>query len=92
MMRSQLRTSWVLAVIGALALVGACSLNTQPIPPGYDGNATSADAGTPPSSNLSGDSSDGSAKGDDAGTFTPDDAGDDASDGSVADAADSGDI
>jgi hypothetical protein len=91
-MGSQFRNAWVLAIIGAVALVGACGLNPQPIPPGETEDMAS-DAGTPTNAATGGggDGSDGSPKsGDDSGAVPPDDAGD-ASDGSFEDAADSGD-
>lgn len=96
MMRSRLRTGWFLAIIGALALMGACSLNTQPIPPGEtDGTSGGSDAstGTPTNAaNADSGGSDGAGKGDDAGgTFTSDDGGD-AGDASLEDASDSGDL
>ncbi len=92
-MGSQFRNAWVLAIIGAVALVGACGLNPQPIPPGETENGASDAGGTPTNAATGGggDSSDGSPKsGSDSGTVPSDDAGD-ASDGSVEDASDSGD-
>jgi hypothetical protein len=94
-MRSRLRTGWVLAIIGALALVAACSLNTQPIPPGEtDGTGYDAGVGTP-SNAATGDSGgeDGAGKGTDAGGFAGSDGGDagnetDASDDDASDAGD----
>ncbi len=91
MMAPRLRTGWVLAVIGAVALVGACGLNPQPIPPGDTDNGTEkgSDAGAPnAATGGGGDSSDAAG---DATTLNPEnDAGEDASDASE-DAADSGD-
>jgi len=89
MMGTRLRTGWVLAVIGALALTASCSLNPQPIPPGFtQGTGADQDASTP-TTGGGGDGSDGATKTDDGG-FISDDAGD-ASDGGDEDAADSGD-
>lgn len=90
-MGSRLRSGWVLAVIGAFALVGACSLNAQPIPPGVtDGTDQGNDASTP--SNTVGGGADGSGgDANDAQAFPPDDDGGDASDSGEQDAADSGD-
>jgi hypothetical protein len=90
-MGRRLRTGWILAVIGAVALVGACDLNPQPIPPGEtdNGGNESSDGGGTPTAATGGDGSDGASKGDDGGGFNADDAGD-ASDASE-DASDSGD-
>ena len=89
MMGSRLRLGWVLAVIGALALVGACSLNPQPIPPGEtDGTSQGADGGGPNATTGNGDGGNGSA--DATIPFQADDAGD-AGDSGDEDAADAGD-
>lgn len=91
-MRSRHRTGWFLAVIGALALMGACSLNTQPIPPGYNGTDETSDAAPTNAVDGKGDGG-GTGGGVDSGTVPPeDDAGsDDAGDASIEDASDSGD-
>ena len=89
MMGSRLRMGWVLAVIGAVALVGACSLNPQPIPPGETEGTGRDDASTPTNSATGGSDGGGDDKSD-ADTFQTDDAGD-ASDSGNEDAADSGD-
>jgi hypothetical protein len=90
MMGSRLRTGWVLAVIGAVALVGACSLNPQPIPPGETDGTERSDASTPTNSATGGSDGGGDDKGD-AAIAPPLDDGGDASDSGDEDAADSGD-
>jgi hypothetical protein len=94
-MRSRLRTGWILAILGALALMGACSLNTQPIPPGVtDGTGEGSDAsGIPTNAATGGDGgADGKGGTDADASFPNDDGGDDAGDASLTDdASDSGD-
>jgi hypothetical protein len=91
MMGSRLRTGWVLAVIGALALVGACSLNPQPIPPGETDGTERNDASTPTNSATGGSDGGGDGKGTDAASPPQTDDAGDASDSGDEDAADSGD-
>ena len=64
-LRSCVRWAAAILAIGSLATAGACSLNPQPIPPGYDGDeaAGAAEAGTPPASPKG----DASTSADDAG-------------------------
>jgi hypothetical protein len=88
-MRSRHRTGWVLAVIGAVALMGACSLNTQPIPPGFNGPDEMSDAS--PTNAATGDGEGGKGGGVDSGAVPPEDDGGDAGDASIDDASDSGD-
>jgi hypothetical protein len=92
MMGSRARIGWGLAVIGAFALVGACSLNPQPIPPGEtDGTNQTADGGAPTNATGGGADDGGDGKGADATVpVAPDDAGD-AGDAGDLDASDSGD-
>jgi len=88
-MARALRTGWIVVVAGAVALVAACSLNPQPIPPGFTNDGTAVDSGAP--ANLGGG---GTAT--DAGDFNASDSGlvptlDGSPDGSLDDAGDAGD-